>query len=280
MKLDYTIYGADRAAYLSTQDLSTLSPTQLDKLASYILYKQLPQQSSNHSDNKTLPLDTAINYTAAQASLMRSYRNPHTEIDWRLPCLQPLADARDTLLGMIENATDPTKRALLQKDLLVLYGDVAPTLEAHHPYIVAQNPSYDVWDNTPELLYCVEWDNPAHIKLFIKHYATLDPTDQATIFFNELCRLAPLSAPQRGALPLLLANVPYSAIPQYSCEPNVSHALNRIANHLSRTAAAYHHARSTPHQWQPCTACGANSPTTLLSTTKKHLGKCAQCKAQ
>ena len=88
---------------------------------------------------------------------------------------------------------------LLQKDLLVLYGDVAPTLEAHHPYIVAQNPSYDVWDETPEL-YCIEWDNPAHIKLFIKHYATIDPTDSAILFFNELCRLAPLSAPQRGAL--------------------------------------------------------------------------------
>lgn len=272
--LNYNIYGEDRANLVATiPNLSSLSPEALEKLASYILYRQLPQQSANHKDNKTVGLDAALSLTADSETLFRIYTNPHTEIDWSLPCLQSLASARDSLIGQIETATNQTHKARLSKQLRDLYADVQPILEANHPYIRAESPSYTIHDNAPELLYEIEWDNPTHINALISHYAYLDPSDPAIQRFEELCNFAPLSPVQRQTLPYLLAGIPLSQIPTYSCAANVSHGRKRICTHIAQTAATYQHALSTPSAWKPCTHCGKLTPPTLRCNcvqTSKH----------
>lgn len=272
--LNYNIYGADRASLVSTiPNLSSLPPESLEKLASYILYRQLPQQSSNHKDNKTVGLDAALSLTADSETLFRIYTNPHTEIDWSLPCLQSLASARDSLIGQIETTTNQTQKARLSKQLRDLYADVQPILEANHPYIRAESPSYAIHDNTPELLYEIEWDNPTHINTLISHYMYLDPADTAIQRFETLCNLAPLSPVQRETLPYLLAGIPLSQIPTYSCAANVSHGRKRICAHIAQTAATYQHALSTKATWQPCPHCGKLIPQKMrcyCTQTNKH----------
>lgn len=264
MNLNYNIYGTDRVNLVANlPDLETLSPETLEKLTNYILYKQLPQQSSNHKDNKTVSLDAALSLTQDAETLFRIYTNPHVEIDWSLPCLQALADARDSLIGQIETTTNQTHKAKLNKQLRSLYQDVQPILEAHLPYIRAEAPQYIIHDNPPELLYCVEWDDPAHINTFISHYRYLDPTNMAVERFNTLCNLAPLSAVQRETLPYLLAGVPLANIPTYSCAANISHGRKRIVSHLVKTAIKYQHALAHRNLWRPCPNCGKLTPHNL-----------------
>ena len=176
MHLDYTLPQPQRLEQISTLDLSTYTPTQLDYLTTYLLH-----ESRSNNSKPTEPLSDS---TPPTPSPTTHYTAPRPPIPWNCPHLIPLRDARAQLSIWIDKYSAPDAPpplgkwhsnsqyvAFLKKWRKELSQDSGPILDAYFPRIG----SHPTW-NSPmqiDIDELVDYTNSFHIKQIILHYKQL-----------------------------------------------------------------------------------------------------------
>lgn len=290
LQLDYTMSLSERLNYAHTLPLDQCSPSELELVANYILYKDksTPKAESKFTHSKTVSLGTV----EQENQLTGTYTKPKPVLHKEDPYIQQYLEAIDSLnehLHTNKETVDNTSAWKLRRwklehnlDMGTANAILYPTLSLRPTY--SPSPELDIDE-------IIDLTNSFHISKLIEFYSQLRQSDSSKIWVewieDNIIEKTPMYPWQKHLLMRRIDGTKQVTIGRELGEffgkivspSTMSQTMRSLYRQIAITAEkelfAYHN-RNNPTAWRICKHCGEKKLVKFdFYESKPHI--CKQC---
>ena len=291
MTLDYSLTTPEeRTSYVSTLDLNSLKPLELEICANYILHPYGRDLSNSKPTrmSKNVELNNYVSMGHEIKPSKGSNRNltPRTAVPWEHPNLTQLATDIETLKADLESESNTYRQYKLRTWIRELRMDARERVPDH---TIRFTPTFT---STPDLDIeeQIDFGNSFHVKQLIAYYTELRQSDisKCTIeYLDKIIERAPLESWEKHLLVRYIDKLNAIIIArELATEYNhvvypgyLSKTMRRIYRLIAEEAMKVEvewNYRDKPQLWRKCPACGERHPNVEI-WWRKGQRKCKQC---